>query len=139
MGSLTKVGEPDLVNNHYYENKHSYINQLKTIIRESIFDDSSSQSQQAAVELYLYIVNDSNLYHRFTVPSIQNLQRKFRKGTYDRELAVKLWEYVADAGAKQYMREFNSDSPVQGFDKKTRLEVAKELRDHYEEQVMEEK
>ena len=111
-------------------------NQLKSIIRESIFDSSSSSSQEA-VELYLYIVNDSDLYHKFARPYIENLQRKYRKGRYDRELTVKLWQYLADEGAKQYKLEFADDEDYSfRFDKETRLEVARELRDHYEEQVM---
>ena len=114
-------------------------NQLKSIIRESIFD-SSSNSSQDAVELYLYIVNDSDLYHRKTLPIIANLKRKYKKGTYDPELAVKLWMHLADEGARQYKKEFGSDpdEPHYLFNRAVRMDVARELRDRYEEDVMEE-
>lgn len=112
--------------------------QLKSIIRESIFDSLSGTSQEAR-ELFLYIVNDSNLYHRKTLPIIANLKRKYKKGVYDPELAVKLWMYLADEGARQYKREFGSDpdEPQYLFNKAVRMDVARELRDRYEEDVME--
>ena len=114
-------------------------NQLKSIIRESIFDSSSSSSQEAR-ELFLYIVNDSDLYHRYTLPIIANLKRKYKKGIYDSELAVKLWMHLADEGARQHKREFKDDpdEPKYQFARPVRLDVARELRDRYEEQVMEE-
>ena len=113
--------------------------QLTSIIRESLWDMDSSSVQQEARELYLYIVNDTNLYHRFTQPIIANLQKKYRKGVYDRDLALKSWQRLADEGNRQYVKEFEYDveegSPV-NFDKPARVEAAKELRDHYEERVM---
>lgn len=61
-----------------------------------------------AYELALYIDNDADLYRQRTLPIIQNLQRKWTKGTYDHAKAVKLWRYLADAGARKYTQEFGS-------------------------------
>lgn len=117
-------------------------NQLKSIIRESIFDDSSSSSSQEARELFLYIVNDSDLYHNQILPKIANLKRKYQKGIYDSEKAVDLWMYLVDNAAKQYQREsvnfLDPEDPKPVFNKATRLDVARELRDRYEEEIKEE-
>lgn len=58
-----------------------------------------------ADELVLYIDNDYTLYQqkdRF----LQNAYRKMKKGTYNPTLAVKLWQYYVDHGAKAYAKEF---------------------------------
>lgn len=85
--------------------------------------------QHAATELVMYIENTSDLSP--DGPSGQgrsvllNALRKWRNGTYDPELAVRLFGYLADAGAKRYQKEFGSDSPI--FSPATRHEAAKQL------------
>jgi len=86
-------------------------------------------------ELQLFIDNDGDLYRSQYQPIIKNLQRKIDKGQYDREKAVKLWMYLADAGAKKYVKEFGGDVRTM-FPKRDRLEVAKELRDYAEEEEL---
>lgn len=88
-------------------------------------------------ELVLYITNDGDLYRQRTTPIIENLKRKVKKGNYDRELAVKAWQYLADDGVRKYDKEFGSGrGSLTLLDKATREEIARELRDYYEEQVM---
>lgn len=87
-------------------------------------------------ELVLYITNDSGLYHRYVEPIIANLRKKVKKGIYDPELAVKLWKVLADEGAKKYDKELNDGrGRVDWLNVPTRLAIAKELCDHYQEQV----
>lgn len=87
-------------------------------------------------ELVLYITNDSGLYHRYVEPIIANLRKKVKKGIYNPELAVKLWKVLADEGAKKYDKELNDGrGRVDWLNVPTRLAIAKELRDHYQEQV----
>ena len=57
-------------------------------------------------ELYLYALNDAQLYHQQREAIENNLQRKFDKGIYDSEKAAKLWLYFADNAAKKYHQEF---------------------------------
>ena len=87
-------------------------------------------------ELVLYITNDSDLYHRWVEPIIANLRKKVKRGVYNPELAVKLWKRLADEGAKKYDKELN-DGPgrVDWLNVPTRVAIAKELCDHYQEQV----
>jgi hypothetical protein len=61
---------------------------------------------------------------------IKSLQRKRAKGKYDPAKAPKAWQHWVDRGAKQYEKEFGSDSPI--FDKATRTHLAEELAKRYE-------
>jgi len=57
--------------------------------------------QDLADELELIATNDAELYRRQYMPIIKNLMRKRAKGTYDHNLAIKLWRYLIDNVAKQ--------------------------------------
>lgn len=86
-----------------------------------------------ARELALYAVNDGGLYERHALPIIANLARKMAAGTYDAALALKAWQYLADDAAKAYSKDFGPCS----FDKATRELAAREIADHYAEQLAE--
>jgi hypothetical protein len=106
-----------------------------------------NQDIHASRELYLFIANDRDLYRQQTVPIINNLRRKVKKGIYKPELAVKLWRYLADNGAKKYTFEHDTYSStgtyahhaatwrqIKGygiFNVSTREGAARMLRDHY--------
>lgn len=83
--------------------------------------------EHAATELVMFIENESDLSP--DGPSGQgrsvllNALRKWKKGTYDPKLAVKLFEYLAEAGARRYAKEF----PGVVFNPATRHEAAKQL------------
>ena len=57
--------------------------------------------QDLADELEVLATNDGDLYTRQYMPIIKNLMRKRAKGTYDHNLAIKLWRYLIDNVAKQ--------------------------------------
>jgi hypothetical protein len=87
----------------------------------------------AARELELYISNDSQLYHSQFIPIVKNLMLKRRKGVYNRELTVKLFMYLMDAGAKKYVREFGTGGNIDTmFNKNTRMAAARAFRDSFE-------
>ena len=58
-----------------------------------------------ARELYLYAINDGDLYRQQRESIERNLQRKFDKGVYDSEKAATLWLRFADNAAKKYYDE----------------------------------
>ena len=62
----------------------------------------------AAREIELYADNDSQLYYQSRRPILQNLSRKYKKGTFDINKAAKLWRYYIDAALKKYNKEFGS-------------------------------
>ena len=65
----------------------------------------------AARELALFIENDGTLYQQ-AKRIITNLAKKMAKGQFDRPKAVKAMTYLADNGARKYMKEFGD--PVRG-------------------------
>ena len=85
----------------------------------------------ATNELDLYIMNNEDLYRRRFMPIIQNLKRKIARNVYDHEKAKKLWMYLIDDAAKEYVKEFgNPDEDVKDmFPKETRLRVAELIAD----------
>ena len=88
----------------------------------------------AARELQLYIDNDYDLYRGQYTSIIKNLLLKHKRGTYDSDKAVRLWEYLTAAGAKKYGQQFgpSGESGTGGFSKATRRLAAVSLRDNFE-------
>ena len=85
-------------------------------------------------ELKLYEENDSNLYFKSKTPIYNNLDKKRTKGTYDPKKAEVAFKHHADKSAKAYEKEFGSGSSVI-FSPADRRQVAKELRQEYENTV----
>ena len=85
-------------------------------------------------ELDLYIMNDSELYRQRFMPIIMNLARKMKRGVYDHKIAPKLWQYLVDAGAKQYVTEFGGTIRQQ-FPVEARRELAQQLADEQYEML----
>ena len=108
------------------------LSEASTVLR-----DRGITSTEDVDELVLYISNDGDLYRSRTTPIINNLKKKYAKGAYDRDLAVKAFMYLADDGVRKYDKEFGSGQGKLFLDKATREEIAKELRDRYEEDIME--
>ena len=71
------------------------------------------------------------------MPIIQNLKRKVAKNIYDHEKAKKLWMYLVDAAAKEYVKEFGAqgEDVKDMFPKETRLRVAELIADRELENI----
>jgi len=93
-------------------------------IRENV--DSNATN-----ELDLYIMNNEDLYRRRFMPIIQNLRRKIAKNTYNHEKAKKLWQYLIDDAAKEYVKEFGTqgEDVKDMFPSETRVGVAEIIAD----------
>lgn len=87
-----------------------------------------------ARDLELYIENDANLHRSQHVPIIKNLATKKVRSQYKHDLAVKLFGYLVEAGAKKYAKEFGSPGQPwhKLFDVPTRKLVAEELTRDFE-------
>lgn len=114
-------------------------NPRRTSARRNIFlfnnnPPSGAADETAARELEIYVENDSALYRQQFIPIVKNLMLKRRKGTYNRELAVKLFMYLMDAGAKKYIAEFGTRGAKIDtvFNRNTRIEAARTFRDSFE-------
>ncbi len=96
--------------------------------------------EHAATELVMYIENTSDLSldgPRGQGRSILlNALRKWKKGTYDSAKAVKLFEYLTEAGARRYAKEFDSEKNwSKMFTPATRHEAAKQLEASFRNSV----
>jgi hypothetical protein len=87
--------------------------------------------EHAASELELFIENDGDLYRSQTVPTFKNLATKKARGEYKHDLAVKLFSYLVEAGAKKYAKEFGG-TWHQMFGVPTRRAVAESFTKSFE-------
>lgn len=90
--------------------------------------------EHAATELKLYIDNDGDLYRRQTTSILKNLATKKVRSQYKHDLAVKLFGYLVEAGAKKYAKEFGDVGTPWNkmFDVPTRKAVAEEMTRDFE-------
>jgi hypothetical protein len=82
-------------------------------------------------ELEIYIESDSQLYRSQHQPIQKNLINKMAAGKYQHNLAVKLFGYLVDAGAKKYAKEFGG-TWNQIFSVADRKAVAESLTNSFE-------
>jgi hypothetical protein len=89
----------------------------------------------AARELELYIENDYSLVGEERGPgkSIEAmLKKKIERGNFDADKSVRAWEYLIEAGAKKYAKEFAAERDwPKLFDVPTRTFVAKRFAEHF--------
>jgi len=89
-------------------------------------------------ELSLYIVNDGQLYTTRTQSIINNLSKKYQKGTFDYDKSLKVWYQVATEGAKKYSKEFSTGNDgLTMFSVDDRKRVSEILAEYYAEQIEE--
>lgn len=97
----------------------------------------AAADEHAATELVMYIENTSDLSpdgpHGQGHSVLLNALRKWRKGTYDPALAVRLFEYLTETGAKRYAKEMGSSEKEWStmFNPATRHEAAKQLEESF--------
>jgi len=91
----------------------------------------------AVNELDTFIMNNEDLYRRRFMPIISNIKRKLKKNMYDHEKAQKLWMYLVDDAAKEYVKEYGSqqDDVKTMFPKETRQQVARIISDRELENI----
>lgn len=94
-------------------------------------------------ELYLYTINKAQIYYNFSRPYILSLYKKYKKGVYNSDAAVKGWERIAKKGATLYVKEFSSDdldfgiNPINSsiFTRSDIKEVAERMEKYYMPEV----
>ena len=98
---------------------------------------TEAQDSDAINELDLFIMNDEDLYRKRFMPIITNIKRKMKRGVYDHEKVIKLWMYLVDDAARQYVQQFGSpEQDVKDmFPKETRLQVAQVIADREKENI----
>ena len=82
-----------------------------------------------ADELYLFTVNDGEIYQSRRKPVEEMLLKKMRKGDYKSRLALLSFKAVADDGAGKYYQDFGGKNY---FTPKVRAWAAKKMLDDFE-------
>lgn len=90
------------------------------------------KASDEARELFLYATNSGVLYDRQIKPSIENLRKKARKGTFDKDKAADLFYYVATSASAMYDKDFGFSFSVQ-----QRFTAAVDMVDFYIDEVEE--
>jgi len=83
-----------------------------------------------AHELMIHGDNNSQLYKSSYVPVAKNLEKKWKKGTYDHEKAKTLWKYHADRASESYKKEHGHM-----FSPAVRREAAGHYADHHKAEM----
>jgi hypothetical protein len=101
---------------------------------------AAAVDSHAATELVLFIENTADLSpdgpHGQGRSVLLNALRKWRKGTYEPALAVRLFEYLAESGAKRYAREYDHPSRwSEMFNPATRREAARQREESFRASV----
>lgn len=110
--------------------KAKQANKKKTMTESSVED--------AAQGLVRWIDNDGDLHRSRHEPIIKNLVAKLGSGKYDSNLAVKLFQYLADAGAQSLAKDQADQSSLPWHKQHptaVRKRVAEMLRDTFERKV----
>jgi hypothetical protein len=96
---------------------------LTETISQALREDTHAQR-----ELEMWCKNSSSLHNQFQ-SIVLNIKRRIKSGTYDPNLAPKLWSYWVDAGAKEYVKQHGSPGARIDtmFQKADRDAVAKKL------------
>ncbi len=95
---------------------------------------AAAADPEAARELALWAANDGPSYRARTLPTYRNLERRWRAGTYRRELAVPFMAESLVTAARSYAVEFASSALewAELFPPATRRLAALELLEHAE-------
>lgn len=90
--------------------------------------------ESVVAELKLFTENDADIYRQSTTPIIRNLMTKRARGLYDHDKAVKIFMYLAEAGARKYAREHGGGEHEWSkiFPANVRRKAAEEWRDEFE-------
>ena len=90
------------------------------------------KASDEARELFLYATNSGVLNDRQIKPSIENLRKKARKGTFDKDKAADLFYYVATSASAMYDKDFGFSFSVQ-----QRFTAAVDMVDFYIDEIEE--
>lgn len=90
---------------------------------------------ESSTELTLYIRTTGRIYKRYTTPIILNLAKKYTKGIFETEKALKAFYNLANEGAKAYAKEFADAEWKITFSVADKKLCAMELLDTYYENI----
>lgn len=81
-------------------------------------------------ELFLYAINDGDLYRQMATPIINNLRKKAAKGIYNSDRAVDAWCHMATLASNKYNKDYGYSFTVQ-----ERFTAASDMEEYYREEI----
>jgi hypothetical protein len=90
--------------------------------------------QATAHELYIWCVNDVQLYRQMAQSIIKNYAIRKVKGIYDPKRAIVGWTNLVEEGLSRYKKRFPGYYRI---DKATKVAAAKQIENHYREELEE--
>lgn len=76
-------------------------------LNDEIYDSYNNLSVEAN-ELLIFTENDPDIYRQRETPIRENLEKKMKKGIYERSKAAKLAKYMFDDASKKYNKAYGS-------------------------------
>ena len=99
--------------------------------KKTVQIDEGRGDEAMAVELMLFMQNNSQLHRRRIEPIQKNLVTKMARDQYDTKKAVKAWMYAVEDGIKMYNKEYG-DMP---WDRDTKMAVAELMANEFEDEA----
>ena len=93
--------------NTYYENRANRSDKGR-LLGIKIGNMPTYNDKDAAREIQIFGDNDFMLYQQRRKPILINLEKKYKKGTYDINKAAKLWRNYVDAALQKYHKVFGT-------------------------------
>ena len=96
------------------------------------------QPTHEATELTLFVENEALLYPQIKAV-VSNLQKKYKKGIFEEQKAIKAFYHVANRGAMLYCQRFGSwsDKYYKMFSTSDRFTCASNLLESYIDEIKE--
>jgi len=111
---------------------------LKVMAEEE--EEEPSWDEIMYQDLYCFLKNSRDIERTKITPCIKNVKRRMKNGTYDHNLAPKLWLYVVKDAVKAYLKEGRSatdrhSAARAGFTPSLQLRLAEQLADEYRDEI----
>ena len=120
------------IKNEFGEQTEMKMEEKKEEVKEES-KETLKEGHAETSELKIYIDNEQSL-DKQKMEIYKNLSRKQKKGIYEHDLAVKLFMYLVENGAKKYAKESGDDVVWhEMFSKADRKQVAEELTKDFED------
>jgi hypothetical protein len=106
-------------------------------VKKEITAEEDGIDSAAADELYIFAVNDGDLYRQMLQPIYKNLVNKKAQGVYNRDLALKAFMNYMSFAAQKYVREYatEQDKWFQLFPVEVRKESARQALEYFENEM----
>ncbi len=84
-------------------------------------------------DIVLWIENSRDMYFNRTIPLLENYTKKYSRGQFDKQKAIKGFQLLLPYGIASYDKEFSIRGYRTPFNAREKEEAAKQLYDYYED------